>query len=155
MGLRLGTKSILVALGLMLVVLGQNCAKSPSAADSVNQSSNLPGPGGLRPIDFFKETRPALLCGQEGYAFLMRNYIVNACASCHTKDVQSTFNTFPFADSTDIPNSYFWGRSISEQQWIDRTTNNALCGPECNLSKDGEVYQGLLEWLKNRMSCPP
>jgi len=140
-------KIFLVVTLFPLLVLFQNCGNTKLEPEDTDLDSNLNEEGS---INFFKEKRPDLICGEEGYAFLMRNYITQNCSSCHTK---GGFNDLrPLAD-TDLQKAFQSALGVNRDEWTAFTTANALCYPDCNLDKEGEVFKGIMEWYDNKV-CP-
>lgn len=137
----------LVFLGLFSISLGfTNCAKgnAPVAAEEPSQRVE-----GLAAVNYFREPVPARFCGEEGYGYLLRSYIGPQCGSCHSMG-GSMFP--PFGDS-DLSKAYSYGRSLGKQNFIEKSTDNRFCGPDCNLDTRGEVYKALVEWLDHTDNC--
>ena len=137
-------KRISVALSLLLlclVVLFQNCGES--------KVTRLPGNSvlGLAPHNYFTEAKPASMCGEQGYNFLMDQYLIRHCGSCHE---DPPLAEPPFAASANRAFAYFASSLITRERWIASSTNNQFCGDDCSLDTRGEVYQGLVEWLDCR-----
>lgn len=138
-------KRISVAISLLLLstmVLFQNCG-----GESI--VTRLPGNSvlGLAPHNYFTETKPASMCGEEGYNFLMDQYLIRNCGACHE---DPPLVEPPFAASQNRAFAYFASSLVTRENWIETTTNNTFCAGDCNLDTRGEVYEGLVEWLDCR-----
>ena len=125
-------------------MLFQNCARQPDTfGQSSEQEYSLPE------INYFKETRPTLICGKDGWAFMQRNYISTNCSGCH---YQGAPNRTQFA-GLDLDNAFTNAKSVSKDSWHKFTTQNAFCYPNCDLNQNGDVYKGLMEWADHK-DCP-
>lgn len=133
-----------------LISFFQNCAPPPKTSSAENNTSTYVAPPGLPAINYFKEPRPALLCGPDGWAYLQRNYIDKNCAGCHYQG--SVVNSFSFGDR-NINISFNNAKLITKSQWHTFTTRNGFCYPNCDILPEGEVYHGLMEWADNH-DCP-
>jgi hypothetical protein len=103
-------------------------------------------PAPTEDINKLKNPRPSLIRGQEGYAYLLDEYLFEHCAACHGTN---SFVDMPFA-STDLGIAYEDALRYTAPNFLDSVSDNRFCGPDCNLDPDGEVYQAISEWLRNR-----
>lgn len=142
--------SAILSLGFIVLFLYQNCQKAPSS-EGESPSMVYRAPPGLPAINYFKEEPPSpLICGPNGWAFLMRNYISKNCSACHSKD--SFTKGRAFADA-NLELAYSEARWITKSQWHQFTIKNDFCYPNCDIVTDGEIYQGLMQWADNEI-CP-
>ena len=115
-------------------------------AEGASQREN-----GFVEADFLSEEKPELLCGTQGYEFLLKQYFGVHCAVCH--DRSGGFEPY-FAQNQDASDSYYKALYINEDTFIETITENRFCGIECSLNKDGETYKAIAEWLENKWACP-
>lgn len=123
-----------------------NCSEYPDG-EKPNASYQLGDPTN---VNNFKEVPPPVICGKAGYEFMLRNYIRYNCGSCHGASGVG----FPSFTATDVDDAYFSAMTVGRDRWIATVTQNRFCGPACNLSTTGEVFNGLLQWLDNKSTCP-
>lgn len=141
---------------LLLLLAFQNCGPIPALNSESSSTSPPPasdsGQGAhiLPEQNYLKEAAPDLICGEAGYGYLMRNYLVKNCGACH----DNTGISFPhFANSFDVKASYDEARGIPRKTFISTATDNRFCGAKCSISVKGETYKALLEWLDHQ-TCP-
>lgn len=127
-----------------------NCAGQNSDADSsqVQAENQFGGIEGLPEVNYFKTNPPADMSGQAGYEFLMKEYFVPHCASCHGNGGVWQPN---FANIDNVRSSYSAAKyQIPTENMIRRITSTANCMPECRLDERGEVYRAIMYWLEHR-----
>lgn len=139
------SKKIFAFITFLIVITSyQNCAPPPPPTSNTNSTNSMyVAPSGLPAINYFREQRPASLCGKDGWAFLQRNYISKNCSGCHYKG--SIIAPYAFGDQ-DINIAYADAVLISKPKWDSFTTHNGFCYPNCNILPEGEVYHGIMEW---------
>ncbi len=143
------------AIFAILMMAFQNCSPSKLKMKSHNSNSQpsvspTATPNEFTAINYFTEDPPELICGEEGYEFLMNQYILNHCASCHNS---TGFAPRKFAQPGNVNASYREAQRANEDRFITGVLEGPFCGPTCNLDEDGEVFQGIKEWLENK-TCP-
>ncbi len=94
---------------------------------------------------------PDPTCGETGFKFLMDNYFVEHCASCHTK-----VGFEPrFADPQDFASSFLVTQGIMRSTLLKTVTQNTFCGSTgCNLDTADPLYKAIDQWTTMRYSCP-
>ena len=139
----------------IMTLFYNNCDSGFISGDKTQSSTQVVDSNNLNEefveADFLKEIKPNILCGKDGYSYLLDEYFSVHCTVCHTK--LGGFQPY-FADSLDKENSYYRALYINEATFKDTLTNNRFCGHECSLNKEGETYQAIVEWLDNKWSCP-
>lgn len=121
--------------------------------DGYNRQDPKPLPFQLgNPLDInnFKEPPPPLICGRSGWDFMLRNYIKQNCSACH---YAGGFASPPFA-ADNLDTAYNAAKTIAKDRWQATVTDNRFCVPNCNLSRTGQMYEGLMEWVDNKYGCP-
>lgn len=121
---------------------------SSSDNDSVDNGASAEG---FVDADYLKESQPDILCGQEGYKYLIKEYFGVHCSVCHQKG--GDFQPY-FADNVEYANSYYAALYIDETTFLKTITENRFCGKECSLNNEGETYKAIVEWLENKWVCP-
>lgn len=92
-------------------------------------------------------TKPASMCGQTGYNYLLKTYVRPQCAGCHHTGSSVHYNLL--GDDNDAT-AYKWGRLVSQALWNQRVSQNPFTYPECNLKQTHQIYKDLQAWL----ACP-
>jgi hypothetical protein len=142
-------------LSLVFILIGffNNCSSYNSEEGSAEKSSsgNNTNSTDFVDADYLKTDKPNLLCGEEGYEYLLNEYFRVHCAVCHEKG--GDFSP-AFADPVETTDSYFAARYIDREVFLNTITNNSFCGKECSLNKEGETYKAIVEWLDNKWVCP-
>ncbi|MCB0413319.1 MAG: hypothetical protein KDD50_03240 [Bdellovibrionales bacterium] len=90
--------------------------------------------------------KPALMCGEEGYNYLLQNYFLPNCSQCHEN---GGFKEPYFADS-NLTIAYSEALTISNSKFIETSTKNNFCLGDCNLHEGEELLADLKTWLVNR-----
>lgn len=145
---KLFSKRFLISTTASLVVLFtyNNCSARVDTQNLQNPSQS----GGeieLAKHNYLTAPLPEPFCGQDGYEFLMDQYLTKYCAGCH--DSRGLAQPI-FVDPNNISNSYFSAKLINDDSFKDSVLNNKFCGDGCSLSPDGEVYQTIVKWLENK-----
>ena len=96
-------------------------------------------------INHLKNPPPEKVCGEEGYSYLMDEYLRENCVGCHA---DGGFAEPPMA-AGDISVAYQAALFIPKDKFIESVTENRLCG-DCNLDAEGEVFKVLEEWIDSR-----
>ena len=153
MGNKLRIKLGLLVFGFVIMGLFNNCGspESKEASDGTGTGNASHIEGGFVDADYLTEEKPDLLCGQEGYAYLLKEYIGVHCAVCH--DRTGGFEPY-FAQNDDPSDSYYKALYINEEVFVETVTENRFCGKECSLNKEGETFKAIEEWLENKWACP-
>lgn len=146
---RLRTWVMVGCTSTVLAMAFVNCGRFDVVGEEKTSSSSGGGGWVGRPIDRFTVEPPTLLKGREGYSFLLDQYLNKHCAACH--DEAAFFTNLPMA-AKDFETSYQTALFIDKAGFLDSVSDNKFCVPKgsCNLSKDGEVYQAIAQWLDNR-----
>ncbi len=151
--MRLGGILGWMTLSFAVLLPFQNCGSGfqvEGAGKTVAASSGTGAPTStIDDINIPKEVKPALLCGEDGYNYLRRNYINKNCAACHDDKALA----YPLFGRSDSSLAFQTAKGITDEKWHKTTTENAFCYPNCNLSTSGQMYKAIQEWLKNR-NCP-
>jgi hypothetical protein len=141
-------RRVFLSLGFFYLLISyNNCAQnsesSAPASSAVPQTSTATG---LSAVNNFKTPAPNSMAGEDGYAFLMKEYFVPQCAACHSGGV-----AFPdFADRGHPHDSYLAAKYyFQKQDLIKRVTDNPYCRPDCTLDPRGDVYKAILTWLEH------
>ncbi|MCB0356279.1 MAG: hypothetical protein KDD40_04690 [Bdellovibrionales bacterium] len=140
-----------MAFCVLLLELFNNCssAKTHNAVDS-GSNAEISDENLFVAADYLSTEKPEVLCGEEGYAYLLKEYFGVHCAVCH--DPKGGFEPY-FANNNDSTNSYYKALYINEETLLETITNNRFCGTECSLNKKGETYTAIAEWLENKWAC--
>lgn len=129
----LSTLNISLLVGLFL--LFQNCSGNNLEVDGSESQS---------------VARPEMVCGEQGYQYLLDSYFVQYCAGCHAA---GGLSFPPFADK-NLEISFKYALSIPKETFIKFSTDNDFCLEEACELKPGEPrYEDLMEWLDNRRTC--
>lgn len=138
----------IIATLMVLALTYQQCGMETGIEDLASDAGL--GSNEVRQIDLLQEPKPALVCGPDGYQYIVRNYLKTNCGDCHT-----TFSQIPHTFTHDDANTAFSeAMGVPAAKWRETITHNNFCGPNCNLSTRGEVYAAISEWLDNRVACP-
>lgn len=140
----------LVLVGILylgITISFNNCTRGSGTAPS-SESTHQPVEG-LDAVNYFRESVPSTFCGQDGYGYLLRSYLGPECGSCHSMNG----GTFPPFGDNDLSKAYSYGRTMGKAKFLELSTNNRFCGPDCNLDTRGEIYQALNQWFDHTDSC--
>lgn len=139
-------KLVLMVFSLALVLFYNNCAEpGASSNSSASQGNSVPG---LKPVNYFRSAPPANMTGESGYEFLLKEYFVPQCATCH--DSSGAFSP-RFADKTNKHDSYLAAKYYFDNaDMVMRITTNPFCKPDCTLDPRGDVYKAIMNWLEHR-----
>lgn len=95
--------------------------------------------------------RPARLCGDEGYAYLLTMYVRPQCGGCHFKGSVLHWNAMGDAD----PKTAAWyARMYQKPVFMDKVMRNDFILPECEIRAQDPLYADFNEWWENPANCP-
>ena len=135
----------------LLALLIAGCAAQSTTSNKGLASTS----GGARtnpPANCFTAgvSKPAKLCGQPGYEYLLNTYIRPSCAGCHFTG--NSLGLTALADP-DPSVAFSAGQVYSPDTWLQRTMHNPFINSECNLLASDGVYADLNTWLQMEGFC--
>lgn len=130
------TKLIPVLVVTMSLLFFQNCQPLEISNNFKNSNSSAR----------LKNPPPVPFCGEKAYKFLMDEYFTSHCSTCHD---QKGFAEPKFVMPSDPLNSYYSAKLITKKKFLESIEHNEFCGPDCNLSPEGETYKAIEAWIDN------
>lgn len=131
----------------LLIGVYNNCSKMRTGAHgtsvAMSETPSLPVPG----INELKSPRPAKICGESGYSYLMHEYLRENCIGCHAEGGMAD----PMLAANDLSSAYQAALFVAKDKFVESITENRLCG-DCNLNPEGEVFKAIEEWIDSRFS---
>jgi hypothetical protein len=112
--------------------------------DSVYQRCGIPVP------PEYGSARPAVLCGQTGYAYLHAVYLRSQCGSCHYAG--SRLHPNAFADA-DLATAYHDAQFMSADAFVKTVREGRFVDADCWLREDEPLDRDLREWLQHPDKC--
>lgn len=143
--------SLKFGIGLLLSLAFVSCGpqltnKNPGGDGLGSTPSPSASPRPLADVNYFKTTRPTLLCGKAGWVYLRDEYVSAYCGiGCHDN---SGFAPYKIAATND-DTAYTQAVAVTPSKWNHLLTANPFC-VKCNLKEEGEVYLGFQEWLAHQ-----
>lgn len=104
----------------------------------------------LQDVDYFKSDRPAKICGKPGWEFLQKEFFGPQCGNCHG---DAPLGPYSF-NSANKDTSYSAAISIPVDDLVRTAKTSPFLPSTSDLSVDGDVYKGIVEWTTQEGSCP-
>lgn len=89
--------------------------------------------------------RPTDLCGQPGFTYLLSDYFLKNCGSCHGNDDLAS----PHPDV-----AYTKMLLVNDEKLRQVVTNGQFCTGACRITPTSQTYLDIVAWQQQKSECP-